>query len=179
MNTVSKTKWWCVVPDCRSDSRKSLTVYPFMRGVRFFPFPTQKDPYMRQMWVKLIKRENDWDGPKRHHRICSRHFVDGEPSLQNPAPTIFPWTPSQTIFPKTDYRNHKNRVLYGGHNPPLESDNLNLVNYSATIQKVDQSIVSQVSLLLILSNFPFNINVVILSTYSIFYSVNTEWQFPF
>lgn len=154
MNTVSKTKWWCVVPDCRSDSRKSLTVYPFMRGVRFFPFPTQKDPYMRQMWVKLIKRENDWDGPKRHHRICSRHFVDGEPSLQNPAPTIFPWTPSQTIFPKTDYRNHKNRVLYGGHNPPLESDNLNIANYSATIQKNDQSIVSQVSLLLILSNFP-------------------------
>ena len=113
----NKAKWWCVVPQCHSDSRKSIVVYPFMRGVRFFPFPTTKKPYMRHIWTKLIRRGDDWDGPKKHHRVCSRHFVDGEPTSQNPAPTIFPWTPSQTIFPKTDYRKRKNRILYGGHYP--------------------------------------------------------------
>lgn len=86
-----------------------------MRGVRFFPFPTaKKDPYMRQLWTQLVRRGDNWDGPKKHHRVCSRHFKDGEPSPQNPAPTIFPWTPAQTIFPKVDFRARDSKKLYGG-----------------------------------------------------------------
>lgn len=146
----NKSRWWCVVPQCHSDTRKSIVVYPFMRGVRFFPFPTKKKPYMRHIWTKLIRRGDDWDGPKKHHRICSRHFVDGEPTPQNPTPSIFPWTPSQTIFPKTDYRKRKNRILYGGHNPmtTIGTDAISIPTVTTTIENsnANQIFVSQVSL---------------------------------
>lgn len=105
---------------------------------------------MRHIWTKLIRRGDDWDGPKKHHRICSRHFVDGEPTSQNPTPSIFPWTPSQTIFPKTDYRKRKNRILYGGHNPmtAIGTDAISTPTVTTTIENcnANQIFVSQVSL---------------------------------
>lgn len=45
----------------------------------------------RQKWIKLIKRVNpdksQWQ-PKSSDRICSIHFVDNVPSVENPNPTL-------------------------------------------------------------------------------------------
>lgn len=85
------SKFWCAVPNCISDGRKktNLEKYPWMQGVQFFPFPTEKkEKKNRQQWLKLINRENF--EPKRHHRICSLHFVDSKPTEENPYPTLFP-----------------------------------------------------------------------------------------
>ena len=60
---------------------------------RLFPFPTEKkNPEKRNNWKKLLNRqalhgEGLWE-PSKDSRICSRHFVDGEPTLVNPNPTL-------------------------------------------------------------------------------------------
>ncbi|KAJ8251695.1 hypothetical protein GJAV_G00224110 [Gymnothorax javanicus] len=61
---------------------------------RLFPFPTQKqDPERRQRWIQAFKRPDPWKPkrllpPRRCHRVCSAHFVDGAPSEANPNPTL-------------------------------------------------------------------------------------------
>ncbi|XP_062587939.1 THAP domain-containing protein 11-like [Saccostrea cucullata] len=91
MDTQKISKYWCVVPGCTSDGRKkrNLEKYPAMEGVDFFPFPTRlKNNTIRKRWISQINRENF--EPKRHHRVCSNHFVDGRPTECNPVPTLFP-----------------------------------------------------------------------------------------
>jgi hypothetical protein len=54
-------------------------------GKNFFhKFPT--DLQQRARWVRLTKRDFV---PNRYHRLCSKHFVDGEPTTRNPYPTLF------------------------------------------------------------------------------------------
>ena len=86
---VKPSNDWCCVPMCRSDGRKRGK-YPFMQGISFFPFPGEKrNPKMRRKWLSLIMRPEDYE-PKRSHRVCSLHFVDGKPTDSNPYPTLFP-----------------------------------------------------------------------------------------
>ena len=59
---------------------------------RLFPFPTEKkNPEKQNNWKKLLTRQalhgGLWERNK-DNRICSRHFVDGEPTLVNPNPTL-------------------------------------------------------------------------------------------
>lgn len=61
---------------------------------RLFPFPTElQDPEGRQRWIKNVNRQDPKTGkiwiPSISGRICSKHFVDSEPSLSNPNPTLF------------------------------------------------------------------------------------------
>jgi len=87
------SKYWCSVPHCPSDNRKVSRPdrFPFMKTVAFHPYPTKmKRNTERQKWLQLVNRPNDYD-PKRHHRVCSLHFVDGKPTKQNPFPTLFLW----------------------------------------------------------------------------------------
>ena len=87
------SKYWCSVPHCLSDNRKVSRPdrYPFMKTVTFHPYPTKmKHNTERQKWLQLVNRPNDYD-PKRPHRVCSLHFVDGKPTKQNPFPTLFLW----------------------------------------------------------------------------------------
>lgn len=54
------------------------------------PFPEDVD--MKKRWTQLINRRTS-DGqlwqPSRSSRVCSVHFIDGEPTSTNPLPTLF------------------------------------------------------------------------------------------
>ncbi|KAL4223401.1 hypothetical protein ACF0H5_016872 [Mactra antiquata] len=49
-----------------------------------FPFPTtKKNPESRDKWKRLVGREsgNKLWSPSKDSRVCSSHFVDGEPTM--------------------------------------------------------------------------------------------------
>ncbi|XP_060605752.1 uncharacterized protein LOC132758213 [Ruditapes philippinarum] len=97
----------CAVQNCSNGGywlkkwRKQLcSVHGSIHGERFckcsepfrlFTFPSKKSrPAVREKWKQLVGRSNGaklWSPPK-DSRICSRHFVEGEPTLQNPLPTL-------------------------------------------------------------------------------------------
>ena len=56
-----------------------------------FPFPTKRyDVEQRERWKQLVGRQDGrrlWS-PSKDSRVCSNHFVDGKPTLENPLPTI-------------------------------------------------------------------------------------------
>jgi len=58
-----------------------------MTDVEFFPFPSSKHPKVHRKWLELLRRRNF--EPSRHDRICSMHFVDGQPTQDHPYPEIF------------------------------------------------------------------------------------------
>ncbi|WAR01049.1 hypothetical protein MAR_025421 [Mya arenaria] len=70
---------------------KATFVNSLPSSFRLFTFPTvKKNPERREKWKQLIGRKQGsklWSPPK-YCRVCSRHFVDGEPTLQNPLPTL-------------------------------------------------------------------------------------------
>ena len=83
---------WCSVPGCTANGRKkaNLGQYPWMKGVSFHPYPgAKRKPELRRLWLQQVFRDETYE-PKRYHSVCSRHFVDGIPSDENPIPTIFP-----------------------------------------------------------------------------------------
>ena len=84
----------CVAVGCTSDSRKFrlLDKYPWMNGVTFHKLPGSVAE--RRIWYSLLRRGGEHDQLSfeklnRYHRVCSRHFVDGRPSQDNPHPTLF------------------------------------------------------------------------------------------
>ena len=58
---------------------------------RLFPFPTEKaKPDERLIWRETIDRKTGnylWE-PSKQSRVCSKHFVDGYPTVTNPRPTL-------------------------------------------------------------------------------------------
>ena len=49
---------------------------------KLLPFPTEKkNPERRLQWTKNICRKKD-------SRVCKLHFFDGEPTAENPDPTL-------------------------------------------------------------------------------------------
>ena len=60
---------------------------------RLFLFPTKKkNPTARDSWRKIVNRNVDLKGcklwePSKDSRVWSKHFIDGEPSNENPYPT--------------------------------------------------------------------------------------------
>ena len=80
-------RYYCAAAGCFSDTKK-IGKYGYMSEVTFHPFPTKKKaPKLRKRWLELLRREN-YDPPS-HHRVCSRHFMDGMPTEANPYPTLF------------------------------------------------------------------------------------------
>lgn len=78
----------CDTHGCNNGSGPCDCQPPF----RLFPFPTKKKNKERRLqWAKNISRSNDngtlWM-PNKNSRVCSVHFVDGEPTTQNPDPTL-------------------------------------------------------------------------------------------
>ncbi|XP_055504152.1 uncharacterized protein LOC129704819 [Leucoraja erinacea] len=61
---------------------------------KLFPFPTERrDGAARLRWAKLVNRKNQkgthWlPHPNGYSRVCSKHFVDGEPTELNPDPVL-------------------------------------------------------------------------------------------
>ena len=69
-------------------------------------FPTVKQrPDVREIWVKACNRMDPKNPhkflePSPSHILCSDHFVDGSPTVENPVPSIFPLVPvSKRINP--------------------------------------------------------------------------------
>lgn len=88
----------CVAVGCKNDSRKKgrLHKYPDMidkngNAVEFFPLPSAvKYPKQRKAWINSVRRADFNPGPQEYwHSICSKHFVDHEPTKENPVPTLF------------------------------------------------------------------------------------------
>jgi len=55
-------------------------------------FPSEnRNGEKREAWTKLLKRETAkrtaWN-PCPSDKVCSLHFVDGVPSVENPYPTL-------------------------------------------------------------------------------------------
>ena len=89
------SRYFCAAERCYSDTLKKGK-YGYMENVRFFPFPTKKkDPRARKKWLDLLRRQ-DYD-PARKHRVCSLHFVDGEPTKENPHPTLFAYNDFKNV----------------------------------------------------------------------------------
>lgn len=44
-------------------------------NLQCFEFP--KTPDIKRRWIKQLKKSPDFE-PKRHHRVCSRHFIDSD-----------------------------------------------------------------------------------------------------
>lgn len=94
--TGGLNKWkeeFCTVHECNKGTSRCTCDPPF----RLIPFPTErKDAKRRAEWIKLINRKDtDW-APDCNCRVCSVHFVDGEPSDSFPNPTLnlgYPETP--------------------------------------------------------------------------------------
>ena len=62
------------------------------RPFKLFFFPSElKNSESRERWINAMKRVKDnnkkWI-PTESDRVCSEHFVDGEPTQNNPDPTI-------------------------------------------------------------------------------------------
>ncbi|XP_076334132.1 uncharacterized protein LOC143238083 [Tachypleus tridentatus] len=74
----------CCVIGCKSDSRYTIPD-PDDTPLKFFCIPsatTKKD--LHNKWMELIRRPDL--SVSRNTRVCSRHFVDGRPTLENPLP---------------------------------------------------------------------------------------------
>ena len=58
---------------------------------KLIPFPTERrDPVARRVWINTVNRKSggkNWI-PNENSRLCSTHFVDGEPTPRNPYPTL-------------------------------------------------------------------------------------------
>lgn len=69
----------CVVVGCAAEIKRD--------AVKFYAIPaSMKD---RQEWLKFIGRQDSWT-PTSKSFVCSRHFVDGKPTKENPYPIIEP-----------------------------------------------------------------------------------------
>lgn len=74
----------CCIPGCSNRSQKG-------GNIRLFSFP--KDDEVARQWLNNIDRKNPesgspWKpGPGLSSRVCSKHFVDGYPTKENPYPT--------------------------------------------------------------------------------------------
>ncbi|XP_062600307.1 uncharacterized protein LOC134261941 [Saccostrea cucullata] len=91
-NGDNKLKKWkselCEVHLCHFGTGRCICDPPF----KLITFPTEsKDKYTRSVWIRNINRQNQsgeiWR-PNNDSRICSTHFLDGEPTPSNPYPTI-------------------------------------------------------------------------------------------
>lgn len=63
------------------------------RPFHLFCFPSVlRNNEQRQLWINALKRDNvdrkPWE-PTESDRVCSKHFQDGEPSLEHPVPSLF------------------------------------------------------------------------------------------
>ena len=96
-------KQFCCIPQCENNNRKT----PEMS---FHKIP--KNPELRKMWVRLLKRKGIRD-PGPSHRVCYAHFVGGAKTYSNNIPTIFATatTRKPRKSPTTRTMDNKNPVI--------------------------------------------------------------------
>ena len=80
----------CALHACSHENAECTCIPPF----KLFPFPTvKKNPEARKNWISLVNRLKPGSrtqsfNPSKDSRICSKHFVDGQPTAENPLPTL-------------------------------------------------------------------------------------------
>ena len=79
-------------PSTRNRQEKSVVVGYIHHTYKLYCFPSQlRNGDKRKRWVAALRRVNkdksDWK-PCNNDRVCSEHFVDGEPTNANPDPSI-------------------------------------------------------------------------------------------
>eukprot|EP00105_Crassostrea_gigas_P027917 XP_011449409.1 PREDICTED: THAP domain-containing protein 1-like [Crassostrea gigas] len=79
-------------------------------NIKFFRIP--KDEHLRAKWISAIKRD-DWE-PSDHTRICSKHFINGQPCRDptNPdyVPSVFCHRPIKEGVLQEKVQRHKRLV---------------------------------------------------------------------
>ncbi|XP_006008626.1 uncharacterized protein LOC102345883 [Latimeria chalumnae] len=93
-NSRKKLRKWktghCPIHQCNLGTSRCDCPPPF----RLFTFPTlRKNKEARQKWIELINRQDPANKnkrwvPKDDDRVCSVHFPDREPSMENPYPVL-------------------------------------------------------------------------------------------
>ena len=84
-----------------------LSTITILYTYRLFDFPTElKDLASRARWLEAIQRidggDKEWTQPGSQEKVCSKHFILGEPTDDSPDPEIFP-----ELLPNAD---HKQRL---------------------------------------------------------------------
>lgn len=79
----------CCVGPCDNDTRykDQYDVKSHVTTLKFHRFP--KNEEKMNVWTGLVNKGRENFIPTSGSRICSNHFVDGEPSLKNPNPTLY------------------------------------------------------------------------------------------
>jgi hypothetical protein len=91
-------------------------MHPEMAGVRFFDLPKMSS--VRRKWLGHVRRDGLesviaaklQQNPKidlRSYAVCSRHFPDGHPTVENPYPTLH--SHNNFKLPKTTRRSQTSR----------------------------------------------------------------------
>ena len=75
----------CELHNCCRESKECVCEPSFV----LYPFPTErKDKEARLQWARLIKRQSKKGGklwmPKSSSQVCSKHFISGKPTKENP-----------------------------------------------------------------------------------------------
>lgn len=92
----------CIAVGCTSDSRKD-------KDVRFYQLPK----CTLKRWLNLIRREGlnvDPNVDNRHNVVCSKHFVDGCPTFENPLPTLFVYNNFKQSTPRKTKNSYHGRT---------------------------------------------------------------------
>jgi hypothetical protein len=85
-------RWRQLECDIHTGSKKGRDTCNCPPPFTLYPFPTErKASGLRLQWIKLINRQDtsgkNWV-PNYDSRVCSKHFVDGKPTAENPNPTL-------------------------------------------------------------------------------------------
>ena len=77
---------------CEEHIGQTNKLCPCPPPFRLFKFPsTQRNLESRKQWIKVIKRttyrNTNWK-PGQSDMVCSKHFVDGIPTTENPYPSL-------------------------------------------------------------------------------------------
>lgn len=93
----------CCVGGCNNDKRypNKYVKRSHVQELKFHRFTSVEDK--RKIWIKNISKGLVNFNPGKETFICSNHFVDGQPTNENPHPTLF-LTPSGYLLDKSPHK---------------------------------------------------------------------------
>jgi hypothetical protein len=105
----------CCVGGCDNDERCpcKFKIRSNAGTMKFFKFA--KHTKKRPIWIEDIKKGRENLSPGSETFVCANHFIDGEPTPQNPKPTLF-LTPTENRYghtPTKIKRSERRFVLQG------------------------------------------------------------------
>ena len=79
----------CCVGACNNDKRyrNSVVKRSHVKELKWHKVPS--NPTKKSAWIKLIGKGRACFSPGNWTYVCSNHFIDGEPTTENPNPALF------------------------------------------------------------------------------------------